>query len=549
MAKCKKPVKRLWVSSLEESAIKSALATMKPISAYDNLFSAGFARAKADWLVGMNGSRLFSCRYGGKLNVGRVQTPTLAMIVKRDNDVDDFVKQKYFTADLDCGGFTLSSARIDDENITDTLVSNCNGNTVTISSVKCEVKTEKAPKLYDLTTLQRDANKAYGYTAQQTLDYTQSLYESKLVTYPRTDSQFLSDDMAQTAFEVEMACRAVFDLGGEYEPNFNVIINNSKVSGHHAIIPTVNIKTADIGNLPSGEHNILKLIATRLICATAPVHKYESVKIIANCADTEFTASGKTVLEPGWKQFVKPDKKEEKTIPAISEGQTFTANTSKSEHLTSPPKAYTEDTLLSAMERAGNENYNDDTEKKGLGTPATRAAVIESLVKNGYAKREGKNIRATDKGKELITVVPDEVKSAKLTAEWENHLHMIEQGNYSADSYMSDISVFITDMCRKYGSAVQSANLTEQGHKPVGKCPHCGGEVLNGKYGIYCKNKCGMNLTKVYGVQLSDEKVLDLLNGKQTSYTKNGRKTVVLPECVENPWNGKMYYQWKTEKG
>lgn len=237
MARCRKPMKRLWVSNLEESAIKSALAAMKPMSAYDNLFNAGFARAKADWLVGMNGSRLFSVRYGGKLNIGRVQTPTLAMIVKRDNDVDNFVKQKYFTADLDCGGFTLSSARIDDENTADMLVNSCNNSLVTITSVKCEVKTEKASKLYDLTTLQRDANKAYGYTAQQTLDYTQSLYEGKLVTYPRTDSQFLSDDMAQTAFEVEMACRSVFDLGGEYEPNFNAIINNSKVSGHHAIIP------------------------------------------------------------------------------------------------------------------------------------------------------------------------------------------------------------------------------------------------------------------------------------------------------------------------
>ena len=547
MARCRKPVKRLWVSSLEELAIRQALVNMKPMSDYDNLFYAGFSRAKADWIVGMNGSRLFSCRYGGKLNIGRVQTPTLAMIVQRDSDVDNFVRQKYFTADLNCGDFILSSARIDDENTADTLVSACDDSDIIISSVKREVKTEKAPKLYDLTALQRDANKAFGYTAQQTLDYTQSLYEGKLVTYPRTDSQFLSDDMAQTAFEVEMACRYVYDLDGEYEPNCNVIINNSKVSGHHAIIPTVNIKTADIDSLPSGEKNILKLISTRLICATAPVHKYESVKITAKCADTEFTASGKSVLEPGWKEFVKSDKKEEKLLPAVSEGQTFKANAGKGEHFTSPPKPFTEDTLLSAMERAGNENYNDDTEKKGLGTPATRAAVIEGLVKNGYAKREGKAVRATDKGKELISVVPDEVKSAKLTAEWENHLHLIEQGSYSADSFVSEISGFVSEMCQKYGTAVQSANLTEQGHKPIGKCPQCGGEVLNGKYGIYCKNKCGMNLTKVYGVQLSDEKVLDLLNGKQTSYTKNGRKTIVLPECVENPWNGKMYYQWKTE--
>ncbi len=547
MANCKKPVKRLWVSSLEESAIKQALSAMKPMSEYDSLFDAGFARAKADWLVGMNGSRLFSVRYGGKLNIGRVQTPTLAMIVQRDNDVDKFVRQKYFTADLNCGDFMLSSARIDDENAVNELIKKCDNSDVIITNIKREVKTEKAPKLYDLTTLQRDANKAFGYTAQQTLDYTQSLYEGKLVTYPRTDSQFLSEDMAQTAFEVEMACRYSYDLGGEYEPNFNVIIDDSKVSGHHAIIPTINIKTADIDNLPSGEKNVLKLIAVRLVCATAPNHRYESVKITAKYADAEFTASGKSVLEMGWKQFVKSDKKEEKHLPAVSEGQTFKANAGKGEHFTSPPKPFTEDTLLSAMERAGNEDYDSDTEKKGLGTPATRAAVIESLVKNGYANRDGKQIRSTPKGRELISVLPDEIKSAKLTAEWENHLHLIEQGNYSADSFMKEISDFISDMCQKYSTEEKAVSLTEKGHIPVGKCPQCGGDVLKGIYGLYCKNKCGMNLTKVYGVQLSDEKVTDLLNGKQTSYTKNGRKTIVLPECVENPWNGKMYYQWKTE--
>ena len=522
---------------------------MKPMSDYDNLFNAGFSRAKADWVVGMNGSRLFSVRYGGKLNIGRVQTPTLAMIVQRDSDVDNFVKQKYYTVDLNCGDFILSSARIGDENVADTLVNSCSNSDIIITSVKRDVKTEKSLKLYDLTTLQREANKAYGYTAQQTLDYLQSLYEKKLATYPRTDSQFLSDDMKQTALDVANLCNTYFGFGISHTPDISKVINNSKVSGHHAIIPTSNIASNDMNALPNGEKNILMLIATKLICATAPNHKYESVKITAKCADTEFTATGRTVLEMGWKAYAKhTDKKsDEKTLPAVSEGQTFTATASKGEHFTSPPKPYTEDTLLSAMERAGNDDYDEDTEKKGLGTPATRAATIESLVKNGYAVRDKKAIRATDKGKELISVVPDEVKSAKLTAEWENRLHQIEQGNYSADDFISEISHFISDMCKKYGTAVQSANLTEQGHKPIGKCPQCGGEVLNGKYGIYCKNKCGMNLTKVYGVQLSDEKITDLLNGKQTSYTKNGRKTIVLPECVENPWNGKMYYQWKTE--
>ena len=550
MARCRKPVKRLWVSSLEESAIRKALTNMKPMSAYDCLFDAGYARAKADWLVGMNGSRLFSVRYGGKLNIGRVQTPTLAMIVQRDHDVEHFVKQKYFTADLNCGDFILSSARIDDEANADTLVSACDSKTVTICSVKREVKTEKAPKLYDLTTLQREANKAYGYTAQQTLDYTQSLYEGKLVTYPRTDSQYLSDDMAQTAFDVLWLCDNIFGFAISHTPDISKVINNSKVSGHHAIIATSKIASTDTSSLPTGEKNILTLIATKLICATAPAHKYEAVKLTGICNGAEFTANGRTVLDIGWKAYAKQsDKKnDEKALPAVSEGQNFTAKASKGEHFTSPPKPYTEDTLLSAMERAGNEDYAEDTEKKGLGTPATRAATIEALVKNGYVERDGKKLRSTDKGRELITVVPDEVKSAKLTAEWESKLQQIEHGSLPESVFMSGIQQFVAEMCRKYGSADKSVTLSDS-HEPAGRCPKCGAEVIRGKFGYYCKGKCGMNIAKVYGVELSDAQVKTLLGGKSTSYISKGKKTIVRPEIVENPYNGKMYYQWKTERG
>ena len=551
MANCKKPVKRLWVSSLEESAIRKALSIMKPMSAYDNLFNAGYARARADWLVGMNGSRLFSVRYGGKLNIGRVQTPTLAMIVQRDAEVNGFIKQKYYTSDLNCGGFILSSARINDENAADTLVSACDGCTVTISSVKREVKTDKAPKLYDLTTLQREANKGFGYTAQQTLDYTQSLYEGKLVTYPRTDSQYLSDDMAQTAFDVAKLCDTYFGFGIFHTPDIAKVINNSKVSGHHAIIPTSGISTADLSSLPTGEKNILTLIATKLICATAPAHKYEAVKLTGICNGTEFTATGRTILDMGWKAYAKQsDKKnDEKSLPAVSEGQTFIVTASKGEHFTSPPKPYTEDTLLSAMERAGNEDYDEDTEKKGLGTPATRAATIESLVKNGDVERVGKQLRATDRGKELVKVVPDEVKSAKLTAEWESKLQQIEHGSLPKTVFMSGIQQFIAEMCRKYGSVDKSVSLSDGGHEPIGKCPKCGADVVKGKFGWYCKGKCGMNIAKVYGISLSDAQIKGLLNGKSTSYTSKGKKTIVRPEIVENPYNGKMYYQWKTERG
>lgn len=550
MAQCRKPVKRLWVSSLEESAIRQALNSMKPMSAYDNLFYAGFSRAKADWIVGMNGSRLFSCRYGGKLNIGRVQTPTLAMLVKRDYDVKRFVKQKYFTADIACDGFTLSSARIDDETAVIDLISSCADKPINVTAVKKEVKTVNAPKLYDLTTLQREANKTYGYTAQQTLDYTQNLYEKKLVTYPRTDSQFLSDDMEQTALDVLRLCNTYLGFNMVHTPDLHKVINNKKITGHHAIIPTIGIATADLDGLSAGEKNILVLVSRKLMCASAPAHKYESVKVTAECGGTAFSASGKTVLDMGWKRYAMKstdDKDDDKSLPVLTEGQVLTGSLSKSEHFTSPPKPYTEDTLLSAMEHAGQDEYDEESEKKGLGTPATRAAVIESLVKNGYAERRGKQIIPTERGIDLVSVVPDEVKSARLTAEWEMKLQQVEHGQYSADSFMSEIEQNVREMCGKYGKSDNSVSFSDGKFESAGRCPKCGAEVINGKFGWYCKGKCGMNVAKVFGVTLSDAQVKGLLNGKSTSYMKNGRKTIVLPEVVPNEYQGKTYYNWKTE--
>lgn len=552
MAKCHKPVMRLWVSSLEESAIRSALGKMKPMSEYDDLFYAGYSRARADWLEGMNGSRLFSCRYGGRLNIGRVQTPTLAMIVKRDNEVRHFVKQKFFTADIACDGFTLSSERIDDEAKADSLISSCVGKPVTVKAVNREVKTVNAPKLYDLTTLQREANKLYGYTAQQTLDYTQSLYEKKLVTYSRTDSQFLSDDMEQTAYDVLKLCNTYLGFNMVHTPDLHKCINNAKVTGHHAIIPTSGIATADLDGLPTGEKNILRLVAVKLLCASAPAHKYEAVKVIAECSGTEFTATGKTVLEPGWKRYaVKSDEKdEEKGLPTLTVSQVLTGSLSKGEHFTSPPKPYTEDTLLSAMEHAGNTDYdeNSDVEKKGLGTPATRAAIIESLVKNGYAERKGKQLVPTDRGIDLVSVVPDEVKSAKLTADWEMKLQQVEHGQYSADSFMSEIEQNVRDMCAKYSVVDKSVTSFSDGtHEVAGRCPKCGADVSKGKYGWYCTGKCGMNVAKVYGFSLSDAQIKGLLNGKSCTYMNKGHKNTVLPEVAENDYQGKTYYNWKVQ--
>lgn len=561
----KKPVKRLWVSSLEESAIKDGFAKLKNGSDYDNLYNAGFCRAKADWLVGMNGSRLFSVRYNSRLNTGRVQTPTLAMIVKRDYDVKNFVKQKYFTVELDCGSFIASSDKIEDESKASELIAKVSGKTAIAAEVKKEVKTVNPPKLYDLTTLQREANKQFGYTAQQTLDYLQALYEGKLSTYPRTDSQYLSDDMEQTARDMVKTVYSVFPEFGAVPQSADIkrCINNKKVTGHHAVIPTANIENTDLSSLPEGQKNILKLISAKLIMAVSEPHKYETVKIKVTCENTDFNANGKTVIENGWKSVEEKvksvlkskntddeEKDDTKSLPEITQGNSFENVTAdKSEHWTSPPKPFTEDTLLSAMEHAGQDNYDDDTEKKGLGTPATRAGTIEGLVQHGYAERKGKKITATEKGVNLINVVPDEVKSPKLTADWEMQLQQIERGEYSADSFMDDITSFVKEICTKYGAVDSSVNFGGSQSETLGKCPKCGKEIKKGKFGFYCTGKCGMNVAKVYGKELTESQLLKLLSGKEISYTANGKKTIVVPEVVQNNYNGKTYFIWRTKKG
>lgn len=550
LVKCRKPVKRLWISSLEESAIKDGFHKLKDGSAYDNLYQAGFCRAKADWLVGMNGSRLFSVRYNAHLNTGRVQTPTLAMIVKRDADIANFVKQKYFTVVLDMK-FPAESARIDEKNTADMLASSCNGKTVTVTDVKKEVRSISAPKLFDLTALQREANKKFGYTAQQTLDYMQSLYEKKLVTYPRTDSQYLSDDMEQTAYALIPAISEHFGFGTVAEPNLKAVINNRKVTGHHAIIPTESGVKCDISALAVGEQNILKLVALRLLCASASAYRYDAVKVTLECENTAFTAIGRTILESGWKaldgKIGESEKSDEKRLPDLENGMTFIAKASKSEHFTSPPKAFTEDTLLSTMEHAGAEEFDENAEKKGLGTPATRANTIENLVRHGYIQRDGKKISSTDKGRNLIRVMPDEVKSAQLTADWENKLLAVERGTLSADRFMDEINVFVTDLVCKYSAVDDSVSFGEK-QPSIGNCPKCGKPVIKGKYGWYCSAGCGMNLSKVYGVELSEGQIKLLLCGKETSYIKNGRKTIVVPKVAENAFQGKTYYNWLTRK-
>lgn len=511
---CKKPVKRLWISSMEDTAIRNGMGNLKPESDYDNLYAAGLCRAKADWLVGMNGSRLFSNRFGSALNVGRVQTPVLAMVVKRDYDIAHFVKEKFFNVALNCGEFTAVSERLTDENKAREIADKCSGKTASVKSVEKEIKTVNPPKLYDLTTLQREANRQYGYTAKQTLEYLQTLYDNKLATYPRTDSSYLTEDMEQTALDmVQTVITSIpeFNSVSLPAPDIKHCLNNKKVSDHTAVIPTAEIANANLSALPDGEKNILLLISAKLLLAAAQPYKYESVKTVIECENTDFFASDKTVVESGFKDIEKVIKSQlkgekgteekETALPEMSEGQTFDNVSSEvTSGFTSPPKAYTEDSLLSAMEHAGNEDYdeNSDVEKKGLGTPATRADIIENLVKREYIVRDKKKITASEKGVNLIDVMPDEVKSPKLTADWEMSLHDIENGIASPDEFMSDIEDFVKKLVSEYSEKVQDSRFRKE-KEVIGKCPRCGKNIYEGKLNFYCesgKGGCGFTIWK-----------------------------------------------------
>ena len=445
MAGCRKPMKRLWISSMEESAIRDGFHNLRPGSDYDNLYHSALCRQEADWLVGINGTRLFTVLYGGKaLKVGRVQTPTLAMLVDRESKIMNFKKEAYYMAHIMGNGLDAVSEHISDKTEAERIAGACENGQALVTSVVKEEKWVAPPKLYDLTTLQRDANRLFGFTAKQTLEYTQSLYEKKLVTYPRTDSQYLSDDMEGTAKNVIEAIfnSLLFEQNIMFNPDIKRILNSKKVTDHHAIIPTMEIIKQDLKAIPESERKILSLCANRLLCATGEKHIYNSTKAVITCNNTVFKVSGKEVWKNGWKEFEdffknsykttedKSDTEEEKKLPELREGMMIAVEQTRvSEHFTQPPKHYTEDSLLSAMERAGAEDMGDEVERKGLGTPATRADIIEKLVKDGFVKREKKQMLPTEDGMKLITVLPDVVKSSKLTADWENALsHEVEIG-------------------------------------------------------------------------------------------------------------------------
>ena len=510
-AGCRKPFKRLWISSMEEKAIEDGFCHLRDGNDYDALYQSAVCRSVADWLVGINATRLFTVLYHHRLTVGRVQTPTLAMLVEREKNIAEFKKERYFMAHILCDGIDAVTERVDDKNKAEQIAGACRGGQAVVLSVHSEEKAANPPKLYDLTTLQREANRLFGFTAQQTLDYTQSLYEKKLVTYPRTDSQFLTEDMGGTVINVMEAVKSAIPSmkGISHTPDVGRILDNKKVSDHHAIIPTVEIAKADFDKIPGGERQILSLTAVRLICATGMKHIYETVKAEFSCNEVLFTASGKSIRQDGWKAFEgrflnscgerKRTEKEGRPLPQLKEGMAFPVTETKvSEHFTAPPKHFTEDSLLAAMERARNEEISDEAERKGLGTPATRAGIIEKLVEKGFVERKNRQMLPTDNGTKLIAVLPEVVKSPKLTAEWENDLTLIAKGEKTADVFLSDIEKMVADLVRTYHEVDESSRgLFSSGREVIGKCPKCGSSVYEGKSNFYCENRdCDFALFK-----------------------------------------------------
>ena len=508
-AGCNKPMERLWISSMEDAAIREGFDHLRPGSDYDKLYDAAVCRAGADWLIGINATRLFSVLYGVTLNVGRVMSPTLALLVQRESDIESFISKPFYVPEITCGGFTASGEKMTERSEAEKIRMDCDHNSAFVRSVEKQVKTIQPPRLYDLTTLQRECNRIYGYTAQQTLDYVQSLYEKKLATYPRTDSQYLTKDMQATAASLILWLRDNMPFGKSCagEPDIDRVTDDSKVTDHHAIIPTVEIARTDLSELPSGERDVLTLLAVRLLCATTQANRFEAVTAILDCHGYTFTAKGKTILQSGWKEVeriyrmsirqseTERRENEDAALPVLKEGQTFeTVSASLREGKTSPPKHYTEDTLLSAMETAGAEDMPEDAERKGLGTPATRAATLEKLVSAGFVQRKKKQLIPTEKGRNLIAVLPDNIKSPILTAEWESMLKQVEHGELSATSFMDQIADMSRTLVKEHTAPEKCfADLfpssRETAHEAVGVCPRCGAPVYEGKKGFFCDNR------------------------------------------------------------
>ena len=500
-AGCKKPFSRLWLSSMEENAIREGFAHLKPSTEYDALYNAALCRERADWMVGINASRLFSCLYGQPLAVGRVMTPVLAMTVVREAAIAAFVPEKFYTVALTLAdGGSASSKRFAQKMDAERLLSKCRKEErVTVQKMKRKEKYESPPPLYDLTALQRDANRLLGFTAQQTLDYAQSLYEKRLITYPRTDSRFLTEDMAASIPGLVTDTGKVFAVEKTLPIHVRQVINGSKVTDHHALLPTKSMANADLAALPVGERNVLRLIAARLLCAVGEPHRYAETTLTTECAGEEFTAKGKVVLSEGWKAMERKmlgellgKQKEQATLPDVQEqSQCSIVVAELKEGQTTPPKHFTEDTLLHAMETASADSMPEGVERQGIGTPATRAATIEKLVQKGFLERKGikktKVLLPTDKGKALITVMPEEIQSPEMTADWETKLLQIERGEMEPGEFMTEIKEMISSLVTTT-EAAKGANALMK-NKIIGVCPNCGKPVVEREKGWFCENR------------------------------------------------------------
>lgn len=500
---CKKPVERLWISSMEDAVIREGFEHLKPGTEYDALYEAALCRERADWIVGINATRLFSCLYGQTLNIGRVMTPTLAMVVMRDAAIQAFKPEPFYTAELKFGSFKAGGERMKEKEKAEQIVAACcQAGQAVITKVESKKKLEKPPVLFDLTSLQREANRQLGFTAQQTLDYTQSLYEKKLVTYPRTDSRYLTDDMADMVPGLAAAVQQAFHIREDVPVPVNAaqVINSKKVTDHHAIIPTKTAAEFDISSLPSGEQAVLGMIAARLLCAVGNPCRYAETVIEADCAEQKFRTKGKTVLDAGWKLYAgKADAKETQDednspLPQVSDGMTMElSGVELKEGKTSPPKRFTEDLLLQAMESASSDEFPAEAERKGIGTPATRAGIIEKLVQKGFVERKGdkktRYLTATDKGNALVTVVPEQIQSPSMTAEWEEKLIAIEHGAYDSGTFMNEISGMISELVKNYEAVKGADILIHPERRVIGICPACGSEVVETAKGWFCANK------------------------------------------------------------
>ena len=530
---CKKPVERLWISSMEDSAIREGFQKLRPGTEYDALYEAALCRERADWIVGINATRLFSCLYGQTLNVGRVMTPTLAMVVMRDAAIRAFKPEPFYSAELKFRDFQAGGERMKEKAEAEKLVAECcQAGSAIITKVEQKEKSEKPPALFDLTSLQREANRQLGFTAQQTLDYTQALYEKKLVTYPRTDSRYLTDDMAPLVPELVSVIQQSFQIQADVPAPVNAaqVINSKKVTDHHAIIPTKTAASYDISSLPSGEQAILTMLAVRLICAVGTPCLYAETVVEAECAGQKFRTKGQTATDIGWRRYAgKPSEEAEKNagageLPELSEGMTLElARVDLKEGKTSPPKRFTEDLLLSAMESASSDEFPAGVERKGIGTPATRAAIIEKLVQKGFIERRGdkktKYLCSTDKGNALVTVVPEQIQSPSMTADWEEKLLKIEHGEYDGDAFMGEISSMVSGLVKTYEAVKGADVLMQPERKVIGSCPACGSDVCETAKGWFCRDKnCKFALWKenrffqTLGKQMTEELAKQLVN-------------------------------------